>query len=100
MGRFFISHRASQQRIIRNFDPASLEDVITVREFVSVLEPTDRRIAHLIMAGYTQAEIGSALSLSQQAIAKRLKKISGNPVVKKTLCVGMRMEEHDNVRNH
>lgn len=98
MGRFFISPGAPQ-RIARNFDPACLEDVITVREFVSALEPTDRRIAQLIMAGCTQAEIGNALRLSQQAIAKRLKKIAGNPVVKKTLCVGMRMEEHDHVRN-
>lgn len=94
MGRFFFSRGAPRDGV-RNFDPTCPEDVITLREFVGSLAPDDRRIAELIMSGHTQAEIGRALGVSQQAIAKRLKKLSRNLVVRRSLCVGMQVEEHN-----
>ena len=50
-------------------------DVLAFQESLSRLTETNRAIAEMVMAGYTQAEIGEELGISQPAISKRIAKI-------------------------
>jgi len=102
MGRthFKGKHRRSARRKVRYlFNPLSLQDVLTVREFVDSLEGVERKIAEMLMQGFSQSEVAAKLGLTQPTVSYHLKKIR-NLSIKKRLCVGMHMEGHENAQDH
>jgi len=72
MGRFIFEE--GPRGIV--FDAREYADVLTVRECVARLPEIDRKIAVMVMTGYTQAEIAVAVRLARRTVGDRIKKFS------------------------